>query len=102
MRGTAPLDLIAARTALDTGYLASLEAGRHVADEFVARLILKGGFKLEEQDVTRLILGVQLYDLGLREHDLRQLVIDIIQKRTPPQVREEVRRLYRSYASYRE
>src|SRR3954447_24961652 len=64
LRGSTPLAALAQRTALDTGYLGSLEAGRRVADEFVARLILGQGFELEAEDVTRLILGVQLYDLG--------------------------------------
>src|SRR4051794_15699920 len=64
MRGSIPLDELAARTGFDGEYLKSLEAGRLPADEFIARHVLSRGFRLGRDDVDRLILGIQLYDLG--------------------------------------
>jgi hypothetical protein len=98
LRGTTPLATIAKRTTFDEGYLASLESGRRVADEFTARHVLARGFELDKSDVTRVILGVQLYDIGLRDPDFRQLVVDLVVKKTPAPVRDKLRRLYRSYA----
>ncbi len=98
LRGTTSLTLLAERTALDVTYLASVEAGRRVADEFVVRHILTKGFALDRSDTQRLILGIQLYDLGLRDNELRQLVVDLILKTTPGKTREQLRTLYRGYA----
>jgi hypothetical protein len=98
MRGTTPLSTLATRTRFDEGYLASLEAGRRTADEFTVRHILSRGFELDNEDVSRLVLGIELYDLGLRDNDFRQLTIDLILKAVPARAREEIRRLYHRYA----
>ena len=98
LRGTTSLATLAQRTALDESYLASVEAGRRVADEFVVRHILTKGFALDRGDTQRLVLGIQLYDLGLRDNDLRQLVVDLIMKTTPGKTREQLRAHYRRYA----
>jgi hypothetical protein len=99
MRGTTPLETLATRTALDPAYLARLEAGRLAADEVLVRLILIRGFELDRSEADRVVLGIQLYDLGLRDNDLRQLTLDLILGTAPAGVRDEIRRLYRTYAA---
>jgi len=99
LRGKHSLSQIAERSDLDADYLANVETGRPLIDVALARTILERGFELDPLDVTRLILGVQLYDLGLTDNDFRQLTIDLMLKLTPKEVRSEVRRLYRSYSS---
>jgi transcriptional regulator with XRE-family HTH domain len=101
MRGSTPLRELAQRAGLSYSYLSNLEAGRKIASEERARQILRRGFDLEEPDTTRLILGVQLYDLGLRDNDFRQLVIDLIIDSVPTRVREQLRKLYHRYADGR-
>jgi hypothetical protein len=96
--GAVPMEQVAERTGFDLRYLRNLVERRQIADELVARHILKTGFRMEEPDVDQLILGIQLFDLGLRDNEFRQLVIDLIRKTTPVPVREQLRRLYRSYA----
>lgn len=97
MRGVTPLSTIAKRTAVDEGYLLSVERGQIIADELLVRQILRQGFDLDKHDTTRVVLGIALYDLGLRDSDLRQLVIDLITRDTPAGVRERAKRLFRSY-----
>lgn len=97
LRGTTPLATLAAQTRFEEGYLAGLETGRQVADEFVARHILSRGFDLSKPEVTRVVLGIQLYDLGLRDNDFRQLTIDLILKAVPARTREAIRGLYHDY-----
>ena len=99
LRGSTPLQTIATRTTLETGYLVHLETGRLVPDSFLARHILSHGFGLPREDVTRLVLGIELYDLGLRDNEVRQLVIDLIRKAAPATVRDQLHQLYRGYAS---
>lgn len=98
MRGSTSLTEIADRTTLDESYLARVEGGRAVADEFVVRHILAKAFDLERRDITRVVLGIQLYDLGLRDSDLRQLTVDLITQDAPTKVRERAKQLYREYA----
>jgi transcriptional regulator with XRE-family HTH domain len=98
LRGPLTLSALARRTALDEHYLAGLETGRQTPDEFVVRHILTRGFGLDQPDTTRFVLGLQLYDLGLRDTDLRQLVVDLITKESPKKVVEQLRRIYRSYS----
>jgi hypothetical protein len=95
LRGKTPLATIAHRCQLDLQYLENVEAGRVLLDETMARTILRDGFDLHRQDINRLVLGVQLYDLGLKDNDLRRLVIAWIRKELPPPVRDEVKQLSR-------
>lgn len=98
LRGTTPLEELTMATKLEPGYLASIEAGRTVPEEVVARHILRQGLGLDRVETARVILGIQLYDLGLRDADFRQLVIDLILKSVPAPAREELRCLYRRYS----
>jgi hypothetical protein len=98
MRGVTPLVEIADLTRLDEPYLARLEGGRTFADEVMVRHILTKGFGLARAEVARLVLGLQLYDLGLRDPELRLLVIDLITKSAPVDVRKRLHALYRGYA----
>src|SRR4051794_19674563 len=95
LRGKTPLATIAQRCQLDLPDLEDVEAGRVLLDEMMTRTILRAGFDLHRQDINRLILGVQLYDLGLKDNDTRQLVIAWIRKELPPLVRDEVKTLPR-------
>lgn len=97
LRGVTPRAEIADRTRLDEPYLARIEGGRTLADEVMVRHILAKGFGLARIDVARLVLGLQLYDLGLRDPELRLLVVDLITKSIPVRVREELVALYRGY-----
>jgi hypothetical protein len=95
LRGQTPLPTLAAQAQLDPEELSQIEAGRVPVDEILARRILKEGFALKKPDIDRLILGIQLYDLGLKDNDLRQLVIAVIRKETPPSVEAALKELYR-------
>ena len=99
MRGPQSLAELAKRTTFDERYLLALEAGRQVPEEFVVRHILRRGFGLSQRDASRFVLGVQLYDLGLRDTDLRQLVIDLITKESPKKVPDQLRQIYRGYVA---
>jgi hypothetical protein len=99
MRGTTSLEELAARTGIEAPRLAYVESGRLTADEWLARLILRQGFELEKPDIDRLILGIELYDLGLRDNEVRQLLVDFISKTAPTHLGERLRELYRSYSS---
>jgi transcriptional regulator with XRE-family HTH domain len=98
LRGKTSLSTVAERAHLDELYLVQVEEGDVAVDVATARQILQQGFGLNRPDTDRLILGIQLYDLGLKENDLRQLVIDLIRKETPPPIRTEIKQLYRRYA----
>ncbi|HTE20977.1 MAG TPA: hypothetical protein VK689_21640 [Armatimonadota bacterium] len=98
LRGTTPLAALAEQCGCDERLLARLEAGHRPVDEATARDLLRRGFGLAKRDIDRFILGIQLYDLGLRDNDLRQLVLDLLLKTAPENVREQLRRLYRNYA----
>jgi transcriptional regulator with XRE-family HTH domain len=95
LRGETPLLLVAQRLGLAPEYVAQVEAGQVLVDPETARRLLRQGFAVHRQDVGRLILGVQLYDLGLRDNEIRQLVIGVIRKEWPAPVREELKQLYR-------
>jgi hypothetical protein len=99
LRGETPLETIGEHAGLEAEYLANLEANRLPIDEVMARHILQRGFDLDEQDTGRLILGIQLYDLGLKDNEIRHLVIGVIRKETPPPVRAELKRLSHHYSS---
>jgi hypothetical protein len=99
LRGKTPLLTIARRSQLAADYLGNVEAGQVPIDETMARHILRHGFDLHRQDTNRLILGLKLYDLGLKENDLRQLVIGLIRKELPPAARTELKQWYRRYAA---
>jgi transcriptional regulator with XRE-family HTH domain len=101
LRGLVPLSEMARLLGISKGHLANLEAGRKIPDEERARDLLRRGFHLPQREVTRLILEVQLRDYGLRDRVLRQLVIDLIQRRVPAPIRQELRWLYRNYADKR-
>jgi hypothetical protein len=95
LRGKTPLATIAQRSQLDAQFLENVEAGQVFLDETMAHTLLRHGFDLHPKDTNRLLLGVQLYDLGLKDNDIRQLVIALIRKELPPPVRDELKRLSR-------
>lgn len=99
LRDQTPLEEIAARGGLDLDLLQNVEAGRKPVDEFLARQILADGFGLEAPDIDRLIVGVRLYDLGLRDNAIRPLIADVILKTVPATVRRELQEIYRRYTS---
>jgi len=99
LRGDTSFETLAERAGLDPIYLENVEAGRTPADAAVALQVFRKGFGLSRSDAQRLLLGVQLYDLGLKNNDLRQLVVDLILGTTPPGVRTKLRALYRAYAA---
>ena len=99
LRGQTPLSTVAADASLDPGYLAQVEGGQINIDETRARHVLQRGFHLDVPDTERLVLGVQLYDLGLTDNELRQLVIGLICRELPPVARTELKQLYRRYTS---
>jgi transcriptional regulator with XRE-family HTH domain len=99
LRGPVSQPEMARRLGISEGYLSKLETGRKVPAEARAHALLCLGFALPPKEATRLLLDVQLADHGLRDPELRQLVIDLIQKRMPSVVRRELRQLYRRYAS---
>src|SRR5688572_22165982 len=98
LRGETSLSTVAERAHFDELYLAQVEEGEVAVDEATAGQILRESFDLNRSDTDRLILGIQLYDLGLRDNQLRQLVIDLIRKETPQPIRSELRQLYQRYA----
>jgi len=97
MRGTTPLKQIARKTRLDVSCLQSLETGRVLPDTALARRVLRRAFDVDQENAARLVLGLQLYDLGLRDNELRQLVIALIRKAIPERDQEEIRGIYRRH-----
>ncbi|HSC20951.1 MAG TPA: helix-turn-helix domain-containing protein [Solirubrobacterales bacterium] len=95
LRGRTPLPEVAHRMQLAASELTEIEAGRVPVDRPTARRLLRRGFALPRMDVERLILGVELYDLGLKDNEIRQLVIAVIRKELPEPLREELKALYR-------
>jgi len=79
--------------------LRAIETRRKPVDEALARQILTEGFALDPLDTERLIIGVRLYDLGLRDNAIRPLVADVILKTVPDSIRRQLRHLYISYTS---
>ncbi len=67
LRGQTSLETMAERAGLEADYLAQVEAGQILVEEKLARQILRRGFDLHRPDADRLLLGIQLYDLGLKE-----------------------------------
>jgi transcriptional regulator with XRE-family HTH domain len=98
MRGQVSIAELAEKAGVYPEALAKVEAGRLSPDEGMVRLILGRGLGLPREDVDRTGLGLRLYDLGLRDNDIRQLVIDVLQRRIPDAARAELKRLYRGYA----
>jgi hypothetical protein len=99
LRGSTPLQVVAARSELDEALLHGIEAGRRPVDEALARHILLKGFALDPLDTQRLILGVRLFDLGLRDNLVRPLIADVILKTVPAKTQRQLRQLYRDYTS---
>ena len=95
LRGKTALEMMAQHAELDPADLAQIEAGHRVVDQGVASRILQRGLGLPRKDAHRLILGLHLYDLGLKDNDLRQLVIALIRKELPPTTQDELRHVYR-------
>lgn len=98
MRGTIPVARIAEQAGIDAGYLRSVENGQHVMPEILAYEILRQVFELTEREALRVLLGLQLYDLGLTDNELRQLVVDLVRKEVPKPIEEQLRKIYRRYA----
>jgi|SRR6266511_2490630 len=94
LRGQTSLETMAERAGLEADYLAQVEAGQILVEEKLARQILRRGFDLHRPDADRLLLGIQLYDLGLKDNAIRQLVIAVIRKETPADIQDELRQLY--------
>jgi len=99
MRGTTPVEQIAQQARIDPGYLRSVESGYRVVDQIVAYELLRKVFELDDREARRTMLGIQLYDLGLRDGELRQLVIDLIRGETPRAIQEQLRKAYRRYGN---
>jgi hypothetical protein len=97
LRGQTPLETLGERTGLDPASLAQVESGKVVMEESQARHLLRQGFDLPRSDVDRLLLGIQLYDLGLKENAVRQLVIAVIRKEAPPDTQAALRQLAEQY-----
>lgn len=95
LRGQTPLTALAPLTRLAREELERIEAGRERVDEALARRLLKDGFALKKPDIDRLILGIQLYDLGLKDNEIRQLVIAVIGKELSEALQDELRQLCR-------
>src|SRR5438105_5388472 len=95
LRGRTPLTTVAQQAQLEWDDLVRIEAGQAAVDERMARHILQRGLRLRRKDINRLLLGLKLYDLGLRDNDIRQLVIAVIRKELPRSVQDELRQLYR-------
>ena len=95
LRGATSLEAISDRTGLSARYLAKVEAGEVVVDEEAARQIIRSGFGLPVADEEHLILGIQLYDLGLRDNTLRQIIIAIIRKEAPASATRVLCKAYR-------
>jgi hypothetical protein len=74
-----------------------VEAGQVLVEEKLAWQILRRGFDLPRPDADRLLLGIQLYDLGLKDNAIRQLVIAVIRKEMPADIQDELRQLYERY-----
>jgi len=86
MRGTVPLEKIVQATKFDVGYLASIKAGCRVSEETTVRQIQSRGYDLKRQEVSRLVLGLRLYELGLPHRAVRSHRSDAPGSRgdTPP------------------
>jgi hypothetical protein len=95
LRGTTSLEQLSERTGRTPEELTQIEAGQLAVDEREARQLLKQSFALPRTDVDRLLLGIQLYDLGLKDNELRQLVIALIRKELPTAIQDSLRELYR-------
>lgn len=98
LRGQIPLEEIGRKAFIPLDYLRAIERGDEVADQKLAARILTDAFALSSVDTRRLLVGIELYDLGLRDPEIRQLVADVIARRTPPKVVEALRRLYLGYS----
>lgn len=97
LRGRTPLPEVAQRMRLAAHELTEIEAGRVPVDRATARRLLRRGFALPRPDVERLILGVELYDLGLKNNEIRQLVIAVIRNELPDSLCQELQGLYRRH-----
>jgi hypothetical protein len=97
LRGQTPLETIGDRAGLEADYLAQVEAGEVVVEEKQARQILRRGLALPRPDTDRLLLGIALYDLGLKDNAIRQLVIAVIRKEAPPEIQDELDQLSQRY-----
>jgi hypothetical protein len=100
LRGITPVEQLAERIGVSAEFIVNVETAVTPIGESTARYFLKHGFGLDQNEVKRLILGIRLYDLGLRDNIVRQFVEDVILKTAPPDVQAELRRLYRSYSEW--
>jgi hypothetical protein len=97
MRRSVSLVDLSERTGYAVAILEGIELRRMPANELQAREILARGFSLERADVDRLILGLKLYELGLKDNDFRLLTIDVIRDELPIATRDAIRKLYLDY-----
>jgi transcriptional regulator with XRE-family HTH domain len=95
LRGAIPLETVGERAGLAPEHLTQIEAGELPVEEASARHILRRGLDLPRSDVDRLLLGIQLYDLGLKDNEIRQLAIAVIRREVPAPIQEELKQLYR-------
>lgn len=99
LRGTTPVEVIAARCEYPASTLRILERNRRPVTILEARYLLERGFELDRRDVDRLIVGIRLYDVGLRDNAIRALSTDSVLGTIPNRVRHQLRELYGSYSS---
>lgn len=98
MCGRVPLTVLARRAQVPLQVLEGIAAGKQLPTESVARRILGRGLELSPEDVERTVLGVLLHDLGLRDNEVRQLVIAEILGTLPARFRARLFRLAREHA----
>lgn len=102
VQGNLTLEEIARRAHLALPLLEQITSGQREPDEAQARQILTRGLEMEPEDVERALLGLRLYELGLRDNDVRQLIADEIRGVLPVRLRSRLFRVADEYARDRE
>ena len=80
LRADEPLSLLVDRLGVPKSYIVNLEAGRKKPTEKQARRILKVGFGLTEDEASRCILHVLLFDYGVHDEPVRDILIEVIEQ----------------------
>lgn len=80
LRGTMQAQALARRLGMPKSYIANIEAGRKTPSERQARRILEHGFGLTGDEADRCLLHVLLFDYGVRDEPVREVLIDLIER----------------------